>query len=142
MYNGITLVPGKATGALKFCVEPISFWGGFDTETGKITDAGHPDVGQSLANKVLLMSHAKGSSSSSSVIVEAVRRNTFSSAVLLNKRDLIVSIGAIVARELYNVGIPVVILENESFLSLSKYSGTVLVSANDEGRSGEIHLID
>jgi predicted aconitase with swiveling domain len=49
-------------------IEPLSFWGGYDTGTGTIVEQSHPAFGQSLAGVILLMARAKGSSSSSSVL--------------------------------------------------------------------------
>ena len=35
--------------------EPLSFWGGFESETGTIIDQAHPQVGQSLVGKIVMM---------------------------------------------------------------------------------------
>ena len=43
--------------------EPLSFWGGLDPKTGLIIDEQHPQKGQSVAGRVLLMPGTRGSTS-------------------------------------------------------------------------------
>ena len=92
-----TLVPGMATGEVLVLDEPLSFWGGLDPETGALIDAHHPQVGASLAGRVLVMPSGRGSSSSSYVLAEAIRAGTAPVAVVLGEADAIVALGAIVA---------------------------------------------
>ena len=90
--------------------EPLSLWGGMDPATGEVIDAHHPQRGANLAGRVVVMRSGRGSSSSASVLAEAVRAGTAPSAILLGEPDLILSIGAAVAEELYGVRVPVVVL--------------------------------
>lgn len=90
--------------------EPLSLWGGMDPATGEIIDANHPQRGASVRGRALVMASGRGSSSSSSVLAEAVRAGTAPAAILLGEPDLILSIGAAVAEELYGVVVPVVVL--------------------------------
>jgi hypothetical protein len=83
--------------------EPLSFWGGLDPTTGLIIDASHPQVGQSVTGKVLRMPHSRGSSSSPSVLAEALRLGTGPAAIVLSKADPMVVLGALVARLLYGI---------------------------------------
>jgi predicted aconitase with swiveling domain len=103
------LVPGTASGPAVVLDEPLSFWGGFDPATGRLVDTHHPQVGAELAGCVLVMPAGRGSSSSSYVLAEAVRAGTAPVAVVLGEPDPIVALGAIVAEELYGVGLPVVV---------------------------------
>ena len=103
------LAPGVATGEVLVLDEPLSFWGGLDPETGKLIDAHHPQVGISLSGKVLVMPSGRGSSSSSYVLVEAIRAGTAPAAVVLAEPDPIVTLGSIVASELYGIEVPVVV---------------------------------
>jgi predicted aconitase with swiveling domain len=103
------LVPGTASGPAVVLEEPLSFWGGFDPATGRLVDTHHPQVGAALAGCVLVMPAGRGSSSSSYVLAEAVRAGTAPVAVVLGEPDPIVALGAIVAEELYGVGLPVVV---------------------------------
>jgi predicted aconitase with swiveling domain len=55
------------------------------------------------------MPAARGSSSSASVLAEAVRAGTAPVAIVLGERDLILAIGSAVAEELYGRLVPVVV---------------------------------
>jgi predicted aconitase with swiveling domain len=102
-----------ASGAALVLEEPLSLWGGMDPATGRIIDAHHPQRGASLAGRVVVMPAARGSSSSASVLAEAVRAGAAPVAILLGEPDLILAIGATVAEELYGRHVPVVVLALE-----------------------------
>jgi predicted aconitase with swiveling domain len=89
--------------------DTLSLWGGMDPATGRVIDAHHPQRGASLAGMVVFMPGGRGSSSSASVLAEAVRAGTAPAAFVLGEPDLILSIGAEVAAELYGVRVPVVV---------------------------------
>jgi uncharacterized protein len=93
--------------------EPLSFWGGVDPATGEIVDVRHPQRGASVAGRVLVMPSGRGSSSSASVLAEAVRARTAPAAILLGEPDLILAVGSAVAEELYGVVVPVLVLSAE-----------------------------
>ncbi len=105
------LVDGEARGAAAILDEPFSFWGGYDPATGTIVDRSHPQRGESLAGKVVVMAHGRGSSSSSAVIAEALRLGTGPAAFVLAEPDSIIVTGVLVARLLYGVECPVVVGE-------------------------------
>ena len=92
--------------------EGLSLWGGMDPVTGELIDAHHPHRGANLAGRVLVMPSGRGSSSSASVLAEAVRAGTAPAAIVLREPDLILAIGAAVAEELYGVRIPVIVLSS------------------------------
>jgi predicted aconitase with swiveling domain len=109
--TGRALVAGEATGSALVLDEPLSFWGGLDPATGRLVDPRHPQRGVVLTGRVLVMPSGRGSSSSSSVLAEAIRLGTAPAAIILGEPDHIVAIGAIVARELYGVTLPVVTID-------------------------------
>ena len=89
--------------------EGLSLWGGMDPATGELIDAHHPQRGVSLSGRVVIMPSARGSSSSASVLAEAVRAGTAPAAIVLAEPDLILAIGAAVAEELYGVRVPILV---------------------------------
>jgi uncharacterized protein len=107
-YQGRPLAPGVARGDALTLVEPLSLWGGFDAPTGRIIDGHHPQHGADVAGRILVMPSGRGSSSSSSVLAEAVRLGTAPAGIVIGGPDLILAIGAAVAAELYGIQIPVV----------------------------------
>ena len=109
MPEARTLVAGTAEGRALVLDEPLSFWGGIDPATGDSVDARHPQYGANVAGRILVMPSGRGSSSSSSVLAEAIRAGTAPAAIVLGEADPILALGAIVARELYGSTIPVVV---------------------------------
>ncbi|HJS27237.1 MAG TPA: DUF126 domain-containing protein [Actinomycetota bacterium] len=109
MAEARTLVPGTGRGEVLVLDEPLSFWGGVDPATGEVIDVRHPQRGANVAGRVLLMASGRGSSSSSSVLAEAVRAGTAPAAIVLAEPDPILALGAIVARELYGREVPIVV---------------------------------
>jgi uncharacterized protein len=110
---GIALVAGSARGPVVRLAEPLSFWGGFDAATGLIIDRRHPDLGVSLVGRIVVMRAARGSSSGSSVLAEAIRRGTAPAAFVLATRDAILTVGAAVALELYGLACPIAVVSLE-----------------------------
>ena len=108
------LVGGNATGDVLRLTEPLSFWGGVDPRTGEIVERNHPQFGEELGGRIVLMPHGRGSSSSSSVLAEILRVNNGPSAIILEEPDPILVIGSLVAEALYGLGCPVVLAPTES----------------------------
>jgi len=101
---------GGIEGEVLVLDEPLSFWGGVETSTGEIIDRRHPQLGALVAGRVLVMPSGRGSSSSASAIVEAVRCGTAPIAIVMAEVDPIVTLGAIVAFELYESDLPVLVV--------------------------------
>jgi uncharacterized protein len=99
--------------------EALSLWGGMDPATGTLIDARHPQRGASLTGRIVVMPSGRGSSSSASVLAEAVRAKTAPAAILLAEPDLILSIGSVVAEELYGIVMPVVVLGAQELASIT-----------------------
>jgi predicted aconitase with swiveling domain len=99
--------------------EPLSLWGGMDPATGEVIDVHHAQRGASLAGRVVVMRSGRGSSSSASVLAEAVRAGTAPAAIILAEPDLILAIGAAVAEELYGRAVPVLVLSPAQLSAIS-----------------------
>ena len=93
--------------------EGLSLWGGMDPATGELIDSHHPQRGARLTGRVVVMPSGRGSSSSASILAEAVRAGTAPAAIVLGEPDLILAIGSAVAEELYGVTVPVVVLRSD-----------------------------
>jgi len=113
--EGRSLLGGRAAGEACVLEEPLSFWGGYDPESGRIIDRRHPQAGAALNGVILVMPSGRGSSSSSSVLAEAIRAGTAPAGIVLAEPDDIVVLGALVARELYGTEVPVVVLAGDDY---------------------------
>jgi len=109
---------GEAEGELLVLDAPLSFWGGLDPATGIVIDRRHPQCGSSVAGRILALPGGRGSSSSSTVLAEAIRAGTAPAAILLGDVDEIIVLGALVAAELYGLAVPVLVLEARTFAAL------------------------
>jgi predicted aconitase with swiveling domain len=100
---------GTAEGPALVLADPLSFWGGIDAESGRVIDRSHPDLGVCITRTVLVMPGGRGSSSSSSVLAETIRRGTGPAAIVLGTADPILTVGALVADFLYGIRCPIVV---------------------------------
>lgn len=91
---------------------PLSLWGGVDLQSSEIVDRTHPQQGIAIADRILAMNSARGSSSSSSALVELARVHRAPAAIVLGQYDPILVMGALVADELYGVRIPLILWES------------------------------
>ena len=137
LRNATAYAPGTAEAQALVLRQPLSFWGGLDAETGRIIDRAHPDAGTSVTGVVLVMPGARGSSSSSSVLAETLRRGTGPAAIVLAVADPILPVGAIVAASLYGEGCPIVVCSIEGIQSGDR----VRVRAGDDG-SAEVEVVE
>jgi hypothetical protein len=106
---GRSLVEGEARGEIIILDEPLSFWGGYEPATGRIIDPRHPQHGMSLTGRIVAMAHGRGSSSSASVLAEALRLGTGPAGLVLERPDQILVTGSLVAGLLYGVVCPVAV---------------------------------
>ena len=100
-FNAEVLLSGPATTASALALTaPISFWGGVDPKTGVIADTRHPQCGESIAGRVLLVPGTVGSSSAAAILLELVHAGLAPAAVVLHEPDAILLLGLIVAKEM------------------------------------------
>jgi uncharacterized protein len=107
---GRPLLAGEAAGSALVLEAPLSLWGGMDPRTGRISDHHHPQRGATMTGRILVMPSGRGSSSSSSVLAEAIRLGTGPLAILLAEADEILVLGALVAEYLYERTCPILAL--------------------------------
>ena len=125
--NGRWLVEGHATGPALVLDEPLSFWGGLDPSTGEVVETGHPQRGEVVTGRILVMPSGRGSSSSATVLGEAIRAGKGPAGIVLGEPDDIIVIGALVATELYGVAIPVIVASAAAFHAIRNGEALSLV---------------
>jgi len=110
-----TLVEGTAQGPVCASKDRLSFWGGFDPDTGRVIDQRHSLFGYTLTGTVFVLPHGKGSSTGSPVLLDALIQGTAPAAILLNQVDEIIALGGVVADEFFNKSIPILVLEDSDY---------------------------
>ncbi len=118
VIQGRPVVRGRAEGEALVSDDPLSFWGGYDYHTGEITDRRHPLSGAIASGRVLAVPFTRGSSTTSAVLLEAVRSGTAPAAILTTGVDSFFALASIVANEMYARPIPIVALAPEDFARL------------------------
>jgi uncharacterized protein len=127
--RGRPIVPGDAEGEALVTHDPLSFWGGFDFHTGEIIDKHHPLAGVRAAGRILAVPFSKGSSTTTAVLLEAIRAGTAPAAMLTTGVDSFFALASIIGGVMYDRSFPVVALEPSDFAALE--SGVRLVVARD-----------
>jgi predicted aconitase with swiveling domain/protein-tyrosine phosphatase len=118
VFHGQTVIPGRAAGPALAANEPLSFWGGYDYATGEIIDRRHPLSGQHAAGRILCLPFTRGSSTTTAVLLEAVKAGTAPAAILTTGVDSFFALASVVADELYGQPVPLVALTPEDFARL------------------------
>lgn len=109
---------GKAEGELLVSPEPLSFWGGYDHQTGEIIDRRHPLSGRIAARRVFALPFSRGSSTTTAVLLEAIRAGTAPTAILTTDHDSFFALASVVANELLYSPVPVLVLDASDFSKL------------------------
>ncbi len=115
---GRAIVSGEADGEALVTRDALSFWGGYDFHTGEIIDRHHPLAGVRAAGRILAVPFSKGSSTTTAVLLEAVRAGTAPAAILTTGVDPFFALASLVADVMYGKSFPVVALEPADFASL------------------------
>ena len=115
----VMIMPGEAAGDLLASAEPLSFWGGYDARTGEIIDRRHSLAGQNAAGKILAVPFTRGSSTTTQVLLEAIRAGTAPAAIVSTEADTFLALAAIVADEMYGAKLPLCVVSEADFAMLA-----------------------
>jgi predicted aconitase with swiveling domain len=111
-FQGTPILPGQAAGTIIAADAPLSFWGGFDPETGQIIDQRHPLTGRIASGHILVIPSGRGSCSGSGVLLEAIRNGTAPAAIVTSRIDPIIALGAVLGDELYSSHPVIVVVDD------------------------------
>jgi predicted aconitase with swiveling domain len=118
LISGRAVVEGEAAGEALVTTDALSFWGGYDFHTGEIIDKHHPLAGVRAAGRILAVPFSKGSSTTTAVLLEAVRAGTAPAAIITTGVDSFFALASIVADVMYAKSFPVIALEPADFAVL------------------------
>lgn len=116
--TGELLIEGEVEAELLFSDKPLSFWGGYDYKTGNIIDTKHPLAGELAAGKILALPFTRGSSTTTAILLEAVKAGTAPAAIISTSPDSFFALASIVADEMYGEPIPLLVLSPDDFNAL------------------------
>ncbi len=136
VMQGQVVIAGRAEGEALVASEPLSFWGGYDYHTGEIIDRRHPLSGQIAAGRVLCLPFTRGSSTTTAVLLEAVKAGTAPAAIITTGVDTFFALASIVADAMYGRPVPLIALSADDFAQLR--TGDLA----DRGRRWPDHAID
>ncbi len=116
--SGKPFIAGSAKGIALVSSEPLSFWGGYDWKTGEIIDRRHPLSGQIAKDRILAIPFTRGSSTTTAVLLEAIRAGTSPAGIITTATDFFFALASVVADEMYASPIPLVAISPEDFARL------------------------
>jgi predicted aconitase with swiveling domain len=106
--KGRGISSGLAEGEAIVSKQPFMFAHGVDVATGIIRDKRHELCGKSIAGKVFVFPHGKGSTTGSAWILENLRRGRGPIAIVNLETEPIIAASAIMAKIFFNIEIPIV----------------------------------
>jgi predicted aconitase/predicted aconitase with swiveling domain len=124
------IIEGSAAGNTLVCSEGLSFWGGVDPQSGIIIDAHHPNHGDCISGKCLLMPTSRGSCSGSGVLLELALKGLGPAAIIFHEPEQVLTLGAMVCDRIFGVKIPIIYLKKEDYLEVA--SATNMTLANQQ----------
>ena len=116
--QGKSFIAGSANGIALVSKEPLSFWGGYDWKTGEIIDRRHPLSGSIAKGKILAIPFTRGSSTTTAVLLEAIRAGTAPNAIITTATDFFFALASVVADELYANPLPLIAVAESDFARL------------------------
>ncbi|MBL8098296.1 MAG: DUF126 domain-containing protein [Anaerolineales bacterium] len=119
IIQGKPFIEGSANGVALATNEPLSFWGGYDWQTGEIIDRRHPLSGMIAKDKILVIPFTRGSSTTTAVLLEAIRAKTAPQAIITTATDFFFALASVVADELYQMPIPLVAVNENDFTQIN-----------------------
>ncbi len=88
---------GKAKGEALVTSQPLNLLGGLDPDTGKVVERGHEIEGKSVAGKILVFPHGKGSTVGPWYFYAMCKRGNAPKAIINTKAEGVVAVSAIIA---------------------------------------------
>ena len=95
--EGRKIALGNAEGEALVSTQPISFYGGVDPDTGKVTERKHDLEGESITGKILVFPRGAGSTVGSYTMYRLKKQGTAPLAIILGECEPIVAVGAIIS---------------------------------------------
>jgi predicted aconitase with swiveling domain len=115
-----SILPGAAEGPVIASEEALSFWGGVDPATGRVIDVRHPLRGVCIAGRVVMIPSSRGSCSGSGVLLDLMLAGRAPAALVFSEAEDVLTLGALVASEMFGKRLPVLRLAPIAFRALGR----------------------
>ncbi|KAJ3467697.1 hypothetical protein MRS44_005261 [Fusarium solani] len=126
ILRGTPYVDGTASGKLLAANLELSFWGGVNPKTGQVIDRFHPLSGHLLKDTILAIPGGRGSCGGSVIMMELILNGLGPKALVFQRREEIITLGVIVAEELFGKTAPVVTLKPHDFQQFLGWDGEMV----------------
>ena len=97
ILRGRRVMGGLAEGEALISVDPVSFYGGVDPETGCVTEPGHCCCGENVSGRVFVFPTGKGSTVGSYVIYRMKKLGTAPAAIVNVETEAIIATGCVIS---------------------------------------------
>ncbi|WVT76176.1 aconitase X (plasmid) [Sinorhizobium chiapasense] len=115
-----SILTGSADGPVIATEEALSFWGGVDPATGRVIDVHHPLHGLCLTGGILMMPSSRGSCTGSGVLLDMALTGRAPAALVFCEAEDVLTLGALIAAEMFGKSLPVLRVSREAFKALSQ----------------------
>lgn len=132
VFHGTPYVTGTASATLLAANLELSFWGGVDARTGEVIDRFHPLSGRFLKDTILAIPGGRGSCGGSVIMMELILNGLGPKALIFERREEIITLGVMVAEELFDKTAPVVTLRPEDFHQVLGWDGKTVHVRGDQ----------
>jgi predicted aconitase with swiveling domain len=128
VLKGRVIVEGRCEGKALVSMKPISFLGGVNPENGEIIEKSHDLQGECIKDKVLCFPHGHGSTVGSYVLYSLAKKKMAPKAIINQKADPVVAVGAIIADVPMMDQVDITKLKTGDLLEVDAYKGLVKAS--------------
>ena len=132
IFHGTPYVNGTATGTLSTADLELSLWGGVDAKTGEVIDQFHPLSGHFLKDTILAIPGGRGSCGGSVMMMELILNGMGPKAIIFERCEEIITLGVMVAEELFGKTAAVVTLSPDDFRQILGWDGKVVYIQDEQ----------
>jgi len=130
--RGRAIVEGHCRAEALVSTKPISFLGGVDPADGKVAERNHDLCGKCIKDKVLCFPHGHGSTVGSYVLYSLVKKKLAPKAIVNQKADPVVVVGAIIAKIPMIDQVDITQIKTGDLVEVDAYNGFVKVLKRKE----------
>ena len=95
--KGRIISKGKGEGKALTTVQPISFYGGVDPNTGEVIEKGHELYGKTVKDMILVFPNGTGSTVGSYTLYRMKKNGTDPAGIINKECETVVAVGAIIS---------------------------------------------